>query len=429
MPTFAIYTSGCRLNQADTALLADALQTRGYKPLSWGNVADLLIVNSCAVTGVASRKNRQAVHAARRLAPDAFIVLMGCDAVAETSSWAENPDVDLVISNPKPDSFPDLLPSPLQRNSSPKLVRTTPLPESFTISGTGLYPERTRANLKIQEGCDFYCSYCIVPYTRGPARSRQLNDILREAEILLERGHLELVLSGVNIATYQNSSCDLPALIERLLCLGDHFRIRLGSTEPGLCLDRLVEIMATYPKRICRFLHLPVQYGEDSILRRMKRHNDCRTYEQAVLHAHKRIPGLCLGSDIIVGFPGETEENFQTCRAFVERIPFGLLHVFPYSPRPGTPAASMTGRPSSADTRRRAADLRDLAAQKYAAFADSQLGQTLPVLLETSSPSPQGWSDNYLKVRISSKLPLQANTIVFPTITACKANRIVHGRI
>jgi threonylcarbamoyladenosine tRNA methylthiotransferase MtaB len=429
MPTFAIYTLGCRLNQADTALLADALQKHGFSPLSWGNAADLLIINSCAVTGVSSRKNRQAVHAARRLAPDAFIVLMGCDATAESSYWAENPDVDLVIPNPKPDSLPDLLPSPLRRNSSPMLVKTPPLPDSFTVSGTGFYPERTRANLKIQEGCDFHCSYCIVPHTRGPARSRRLDDILREAEALLERGHKEIVLSGVNIATYQDSSYDLPMLVERLLSLDDHFRIRLGSTEPGRCLDRLVAVMAAYPQRICRFLHLPAQYGEDSILRRMKRHYDCRTYEQAVLNAHERIPGLCLGTDIIVGFPGESEENFQACRNFIERIPFGLLHVFPYSPRPGTPAASMDERPSSADTRRRSAELRELAAQKYAAFANSQLGQALPVLIETLSPSPQGWSDNYLKVRISSKLPLSANTIVFPTITACKANRIVHATL
>jgi len=431
MPTFAIYTSGCRLNQADSALLADALQKRGYEALSWGNAADLLIINSCAVTGIASRKNRQAVHAARRLAPDAYIVLMGCDAVAESASWAVDSEVDLVISNPKPDSLPDLLPSPLCRSGRalPKQVSTSPLLESFTLSGTGFYHERTRANLKIQEGCDFYCSYCIVPHTRGPARSRQLDDILRETGELLERGHRELVLSGVNIACYQNGNCDLPGLIERLLTLGDDFRIRLGSTEPGLSLERLVDMMAAHPQRICRFLHLPVQYGEDSILRRMGRHYDCRSYEQSVMRALERIPGLCLGTDIIVGFPGESEENFRQCRAFIERIPFGLLHVFPYSPRPGTPAAAMPDRPSAAEVRRRAAELRTLAAQKYAVFADSQLGSTLPVLLETGSPSPQGWSDNYLKVRISSTHPLQPNTLVFPKMTARKANRIVHATL
>lgn len=431
MPTFAIYTSGCRLNQADSALLADALQKSGYEALSWGNAADLLIINSCAVTGIASRKNRQAVHAARRLAPDAYIVLMGCDAVAESALWAVDREVDLVISNPKPDSLPELLPRRLSRSgtSLPQLVSTPPLGDSFTLSGTGLYHERTRANLKIQEGCDFYCSYCIVPHTRGPARSRQLDDILREAEQLLERGHREVVLSGVNIACYQDSNCDLPGLIERILTLGDHFRIRLGSTEPGLSLERLVDIMAAYPQRICRFLHLPVQYGEDSILRRMGRHYDCNSYEKAVLDAIERIPGICLGTDIIVGFPGESEENFRQCRAFVERIPFGLLHVFPYSPRPGTPAATMPDRPSTAEVHRRAAELRALAAQKYAGFADSQMGRTLPVLLETGSPSPQGWSDNYLKVRISSKLTMQPNTLVFPTLTARKANRIVHATL
>ena len=214
MPTFAIYTSGCRLNQADSALLADSLVQHGYTPLPWGEGADLLIINSCTVTGVASRKNRQIARSARRLFPNAFIVMMGCDAVAEASFWEKNPIIDLLVSNPKPESLPKLLPTPLRRNNFPEQIKTTPLEDSFTIAGSGFYDQRTRANLKIQEGCDFYCTYCIVPYTRGAARSRQLADILREAKTLLERGHRELVLSGVNIATYHDSGCDLPALIE-----------------------------------------------------------------------------------------------------------------------------------------------------------------------------------------------------------------------
>jgi threonylcarbamoyladenosine tRNA methylthiotransferase MtaB len=425
MPTFAIYTSGCRLNQADSALLADALVQHGYRPLSWGEIADLLIINSCAVTAVASRKNRQVARAARRLAPDAFIVVMGCDAIAEASAWSDTPAIDLLVSNPKPESLPNLLPCPLRRNTSPRQVKTAPLSDGFTVAGTGFYHQRTRANLKIQEGCDFHCTYCIVPHTRGPARSRQLDDILREAETLLERGHRELVLSGVNIATYQDSGCDLPALIEKLLALGAGFRIRLSSTEPGPCLEGVVDIMAANPLRVCRFLHLPLQYGEDSILKRMGRHYDCRTYEKTVLAAIERIPGLCLGTDIIVGFPGESEAVFQQCQALIESIPFGLLHVFPYSPRPGTPAASMSDRPDTLDAQRRAAQLRRLADEKFAAFADQQIGSAPPVLLETGSPSAQGWSDNYLKVRVSSKLKLQANTIVCPTISARKTNRTV----
>jgi len=177
--------------------------------------------------------------------------------------------------------------------------------------------------------------------------------------------------------------------------------------------------------RLCRFLHLPLQYGEDSILKRMRRHYDCRTYEKTVLAAIERIPGLCLGTDIIVGFPGESEEVFQQCQAFIERIPFALLHVFPYSPRSGTPAASMSDRPDPLDAQRRAAQLRKLAEEKFAVFAEQQIGSAPPVLLETGSPAAQGWSDNYLKVRVSSKLKLQANTIVCPTINARKTNRIV----
>ena len=424
MSTFAIYTSGCRLNQADSALLADSLHQHGFRAVTWGIPADILIINSCAVTAVASQKTRQLVHATRRRAPSAFIILLGCDVVADGERWAQNPDIDLLISNPKPDSLYDLLPVPLLRSPAPaqRWLKQSPLQEDFTISGTGYYPERTRANLKIQEGCDFFCSYCIVPYTRGRARSRNLDDILREADILLQRGHKELVLSGVNIACYQNNNSDLPDLLCKLLTLGSDFRIRLGSTEPGQCLDRLIDVIAENPQ-ICRFLHLPVQYGEDTILQRMKRHYDIKTYESTVMRALEAIPGLCLGTDIIVGFPGETEDTFQRCRAFLERIPFGLLHVFPYSPRPGTPAASFPERPKTALARQRAAELRALGESKAELFAASQLGKILPVLLETSSPKATGWSDNYLKVQISSSQKLQANTLIQAQITSCKAKR------
>ncbi|NMA41911.1 MAG: tRNA (N(6)-L-threonylcarbamoyladenosine(37)-C(2))-methylthiotransferase MtaB [Oligosphaeraceae bacterium] len=417
MPTYSIFTLGCRLNQADSALLADNLEKHGFSALPWGQPADLLLINSCTVTAVASGKSRQLLQSARRFAPQAYIVLLGCDATAEMEYWRQCPELDLLLPNPKPQDLHGLLPLGLHRENKPVLVQSHALTEGFTVSGCGKHGDRTRATLKIQEGCDFHCSYCIVPQTRGPSRSRQKDDILREAEALLERGYKEMVLSGVNIACYQNNGADLPDLITRLLQLGKGFRLRLGSTEPGPCLRKLVDLMAA-ERQICRFLHLPLQYGEDSILRRMGRRYDCQAYENSVLYALEKIPGICLGTDLILGFPGETEDIFTACCDYVRRIPFALMHVFPYSMRQGTAAANMKERPATHRVKARAAAMRKIAAQKAAEFAQSQLGKELQVLLEKSSPKAQGWSDNYLQIQVKSPEKLTVNSFV--QVKACE---------
>ena len=411
MPTYSIFTLGCRLNQADSALLAGNLEQHGFSALPWGQAADLLLINSCTVTAVASSKTRQLLQSARRFAPQAYIVLLGCDANAESERWRQCPELDLLLPNPKPQDLVSLLPPVLRRENQPVVAQSPPQVEGFTLEGCGEHGKRTRATLKIQEGCDFHCSYCIVPQTRGPARSRQLDDLLREAEMLLQRGYRELVISGVNIACYENKGADLPDLLARLLQLGKGFRLRLGSTEPGPCLRKLVDLMAEQ-SQICRFLHLPLQYGEDSILQRMGRHYDCQTYENSVRYAIEKLPGLCLGSDLILGFPGETDESFAACLDYVRSIPFGLLHIFPYSPRQGTAAAKMKNRPPSPVVKARAAEMRKIAAHKEREFAKSQIGKNLPVLLEKSSPGAQGWSDNYLQIRLKGPEKLAVNTIV-----------------
>ncbi len=428
MPSAAITTLGCRLNQADSALLADELRQGGFTIVPWGTAADLQIINSCSVTGTASQKSRQAVRQARKIAPGSFIIIAGCDASAESTAWLADADIDLVLPNPKPTTILPLLPAALRHAtaSQQKLIPSLPLTEDFRHPGTGYFFERTRANLKVQEGCDFFCSYCIVPFTRGPAYSRNSDDILREAEALICRGYQELVLTGVNIATYQNAGLDLAELLLKLLNLGDNFRIRLGSTEPGAVLGRVVEVMAEQA-RICRFLHLPVQYGESSILKRMRRHYGPESYAQAVLNAWEKIPLLCLGTDVIVGFPGETEQTFAACRDFLSELPFGLMHVFPYSPREGTPAASFPDQVPNQLANQRAAELLALAEQKYRRFADQQIGQRLPVLLEKGSPSAEGWTDNYLKVRLPKQKGLTANTLISAKIVSRLNKRVILG--
>ena len=400
----SIHTLGCRLNQADSARLGAELCENGFEMLPWGRQADLLLVNSCAVTATAVQKTRQLLRAARRRAPEAYIVLCGCACADERLllGCVEDGLADLVLPNPKPTRLMPLLPERLrhEEGAQGRIVRRAWQPEGFRLEGVGDNPERTRANLKIQEGCDFRCTYCIVPDVRGPAVSRDLDDILREADALLRRGYRELVVTGVNVATYANGGCDLAGLLERLLALrpaaGHDFRLRLSSTEPGPVLNRVIDLMKA-DSRLCRFLHLPLQYGDDGILARMGRHYDTAQYAAMVRHAFDALPGVCIGTDLMVGFPGEDEAAVGRCRDLLESLPLGLMHVFSYSPRPGTPAAAWK-RPPGTEVARREQTLLAMAADKAERFLRSQTGAEVEILLEKGQPSAHGWSDNYIKV-------------------------------
>ena len=423
--TAYLHTLGCRLNQADSAAVADDLASHGFTIVSEpdGQTA-LIVVNSCSVTATAARKSRQTLRALRRRFPQAFIVIMGCDAtVAEASTF---PEADAIVPNPRPAPLSQLLPTPLARRHKPLAAAPGDCREDFVCEGAGLFSDRTRANLKVQDGCDFHCSYCIVPHTRGHARSRNFADVLREARELIARGHREIVISGVNVTTYDNGGRDLADLLEALLDLDETTRYRLGSAEPGPVIHKVIALMTRSP-RLCRFLHLPLQYGEDTILRAMRRHYDTAQFRDVALEATERIPGLCLGTDLIVGFPGETDETFDACRRYLEELPLGLMHVFGYSPRPGTPAATMAGRPASSQVEHRLQTLLDLADAKADAFARSQLGTTVQTLVETTNPA-SGWSDNYLHVTLQPPHDhLSPNTLCQTRLVAADADRRVQG--
>jgi threonylcarbamoyladenosine tRNA methylthiotransferase MtaB len=411
----AIFTLGCRLNQAESALMADNLREHGFHIVPWGSPADLLVINGCIVTAAAGQKTRQAARKARRQHPDAFIVVAGCIVNVEAEHLLAEPALDLLVPNPGKDDLCQHLPRPLTRCDSPRLAQAKPAENLFREANTGYYPEHTRANLKIQEGCNFFCSYCIVPYARGVPRSREWDDVLREAQELIARGHREIVLTGVNVATYRDHGRTLADLLRTLADLPGEFRLRLSSTEPGEDLPRLIDVMAAFPEKICRFLHLSLQYGEDSILKAMNRRYTVAEFARWAEYAARRLPGICLGSDVIVGFPGETESTFAQCCQTVEALPLTYLHIFSFSPRKGTPAATMKNQvPGNiADERHRR--LAELAEAKELAFTDSQLNQTLTVLTETRNAAGnfEGWSDNYLKVEIVEE----------PSGAACEARK------
>lgn len=413
LPRAAFHTLGCRLNQSETATAADDLRHHGFQHVPWGEPAELLVINTCAVTAAASQKSRQTMRAARKTHPDAFIVLMGCDALVDRETWEEDDGPDLVIPHPAPAPLSTLLPSPLPHHTPARKLFVEPAKpdDDFTAAGAAIFSERTRASLKIQDGCSFFCSYCIVPHTRGPARSRDIRDVLREARCLIEGGARELVLCGVNLTTYSSDGVNLAGLLRELAALGDGFRIRLGSAEPGPVIPEVVDAMLAMPGRVCRFLHMPLQYGEDSILRAMRRHYSTAQYRDMAMDAIRRIPGICIGADVIAGFPGETPEAFTKCRDFLESIPFGLLHIFPFSPRPGTPAASFNGQVAHKTAAERAALLTKLARAKAESFARSQINTPLELLVEHLTP-PSGWSDNYLHLILPSNTTAERNSLI-----------------
>lgn len=408
----SFHTLGCRLNQADSALLAADMASHGYEVVPWGEAADVIVINSCAVTGAASQKSRQVVSAARRSHPDAFLVVCGCAATDPLLLQGSGAVLaDMLLPNPKPRSLAALLPgNPVHtEHQAVSPHQSVPHCEGFEIPGVGFYPERTRANLKVQDGCSFGCTYCIVPQVRGPARSRAVEDVLRESRELISRGYREIVLTGVNIATYGCDGVDLAGLIGKILETPGDYRIRLGSVEPGPLLDRVIDLMAG-DGRLCRFLHLPLQNGDAQILRRMGRRYTLEEYARTVNLAWEKVPGVCIGTDVMVGFPGEDEEAFRRCHEYLEALPISLMHVFCYSPRPNTPAATWPGRPAGNVSHERETRLLELAARKASTFAASQVGTTLRVLLESGEPQNHGWSDNYLKVCMPPALKLDANT-------------------
>lgn len=390
MKRACIITLGCRLNHADTALLTARLRREGYTPVSEPDgTTDLIILNSCAVTAEAERKSRQQLRKLRRAFPQARIVAAGCAAELSPEKM-RGCGADEVWSNPEKKTLCDASPTPKSRE----------LPaENFTERAAGEFPFRTRAFIKIQEGCDNHCSYCIVPTVRGPSRSRDFTECLDDCRHAVEHGFPELVLTGVNTCNYADGGRTLTDLIRAAAALPGEFRIRLSSTEPHPDDPTLPRLIAESDGKLCRFLHVSMQHGSDRILTAMERRYTAEQFIRYAETARKFVPDIHLGTDFIVGFPGETEADFAALLQVAEEVGFANIHAFAYSPRPGTPAAAMPGRIAPEVVRERMTRLRETARRSAAKFAASQYGKLLPVIFERESGGLQrGWSDNYLAV-------------------------------
>lgn len=420
MKRATVHTLGCRLNQTETAHLAGRLRTKGYKLVEFGEPTDLLILNTCSVTQDAERDSRRAVRSILRHSPRAFVAVTGCYAQTGMEALRGMDGIDMVVGSQFKMTLPDLLPSPeaLSKLPSPQVLHTRRIArEEFVLDGTAEF-DCTRATLKVQDGCDVMCSFCIIPFARGRSRSRTLSDVLREGGELAARGHKELVLSGVNIGEYESGGARLVDLIKLLELLPGIERIRISSIEPTTVTDDLLDYMAR-STRLCRHLHIPLQSGSDALLTAMNRPYNVADFTRLIERAFKLIPDLCIGTDLLVGFPGERSEQHNATASLVSALPIAYFHVFPYSARPGTPAAKMAGQVPAATINERTARLTGLSRDRRLAYYRRFIGRSLPVLFERPGKDSErtGLTDNYLRVNVSSDEDL-ANTIRTVEITA-----------
>jgi len=409
MKRASLHTLGCRLNQAETSVLESRLRKGGYELVAFGQPTDLLVVNTCSVTKEAERTCRYVVRKTLKHSPEAFVAVTGCYAQTGGQELRSMTGVDLIVGNQFKWDLPSMLPAPeyLRKSPKPQVVHSKTIDrDDFVLPEYGT-PDSTRAPVKIQDGCNVMCSFCLIPFARGHERSRVLEDTLQEAAMLAAAGYREIVLTGVNIGRYRQDGRDLLALIDALERIDGLERIRISSIEPTTIDDGLIERMAASSK-LCPYLHVPLQSGDDSILSAMNRPYRVRDFVKLIERVVRAVPSLGLGTDLMVGFPGESEEAFLNTVRLAETLPFSYLHVFPFSARLGTAAARLGGSVPSGLVRERTMRLAVLDRAKRMRFAERHIGSTLPILFESGETSgfAMGTAPNFLRVAVASSNPL-----------------------
>ena len=412
--TVAIQTHGCKLNQADSALLAREFAEAGYRLVDQTRDADIIVVNTCTVTATADSKARQALRAARRANPDAVVVAAGCYPERAAEELRRMSEISLVVGNRDKQELTTLAIAERRRHGE-RSPSPRPSPIMGEGEGVGIL-RRSRAMVKIQEGCDQVCAYCIVPKVRGRERSIPPDQLVANVQHQVDRGFREVTLTGTQLGTYgfDLEDMDLPRLIDRILSLSDLQRLRVSSLQAH---EITPELLARWDdRRLCPHFHVPLQSGSDATLRAMRRRYDADTYRKAVDRIRTLIAGVGITTDIIVGFPGETGRDHAASLALAERMGFADIHVFPYSRRPGTTAHHLTGQVDSEEKRRRAGEMAAVAKVGFANFRNGLVGQTRPALWETARAGADGvpvWSgltDNYVRVAVRSHSDL-GNTV------------------
>ncbi|WP_424766714.1 tRNA (N(6)-L-threonylcarbamoyladenosine(37)-C(2))-methylthiotransferase MtaB [Paenibacillus sp. sgz302251] len=405
MPSVAFYTLGCKVNFYDTEAIWQLFKNEGYEQVDFESTADVYLINTCTVTNTGDKKSRQIIRRAVRRNPDAVIAVTGCYAQTSPAEIMAIEGVDLVIGTQDRDKIMTFV-DQIQEDRKPvNAVRNIMKTRDFEELDVPDFSERTRAFLKIQEGCNNFCTFCIIPWSRGLSRSRAPQSVLEQAKQLVASGYKEIVLTGIHTGGYGDDmeNYNLTSLLWDLDKVEGLERIRISSIEASQIDDAMIDVLNRSSK-MCRHLHIPLQAGENSVLKRMRRKYTTEEFAAKIKRLHEAMPGVAITTDVIVGFPGETEEMFESGYRFMEELQFAEMHVFPYSKRTGTPAARMEEQVDEEVKNERVHKLIDLSEKMQLQYAKQYIGQVLDVIPERDykgAPGTglvMGYTDNYIQV-------------------------------
>lgn len=412
--TVAFYTLGCKLNYSETSAIGRLFEDAGYLEVKFDAGADIYVINTCSVTDFADRKCRQIVRRALKFSPDAFVVVVGCYAQLKPGEIADIPGVDLVLGAAEKFRILEFI-DDLSKAPGKGMVQAGAVREAKDFIHAFSFGDRTRSFLKVQDGCDYKCSFCTIPLARGRSRSDTVGQVVDNAQRIADMGVREIVLTGVNIGDFGNGTAVIEGtkpkkealfidLIKALDEVEGVDRIRISSIEPNLCTDEIISFVAQ-SRRFLPHFHMPLQSGNNKQLRAMRRRYKRELYASRVETIKKLMPHACIGVDVIVGFPGETEEDFLETYRFINEMDISYLHVFTYSERPNTPANEMKEVINMGERKRRNKMLAILSEKKRRYFYEQHLGQARQVLFEKHKDKSlmSGFTDNYIKI----EAPLQ----------------------
>ncbi len=403
----AFQTLGCKVNQYETEAMQKIFAAAGYE-ISAAETADVIVVNTCTVTALSSQKSRQIIRRAVRANPNAVIAVVGCYAQNSPDEISKIDGVDVIIGTAERTRIVELVELALN-NRAEKILRVSGVENISEFEELPHTPHRTRAFLKIEDGCNNFCSYCIIPYVRGRVRSRSLESIRAECVELAAAGFKEIVLTGIHIGAYGRDFRDGTNLVDAVkvvLDAANPVRLRLGSLESVEMTDALINLMKT-DARICNHVHLPLQSGCDEILKAMRRPYTTKSFAELTARLVAEVPEISIGTDLIVGFPGETDETFAETLKFIESQPFSKIHVFPFSAREGTVAATLPNQIDAKTKKIRASRALEISAAKEKTFAEKLIGKTVEIIAETETGGlVDGLSRNYVRVFVHDKIPL-----------------------
>lgn len=412
----SLKTLGCKLNQSETDAIAAKFAEKGYLIKPFGQPVDLVIINTCTVTHSADSGSRAAIRQAVRSSPNARLVVTGCYAQLSANDIRHIDGVDLILGNDEKFQIIDFLENLSNGKLKAPLIQVGHTGRSFKVSEEGFISaaSRTRAFIKVQEGCDYFCSYCIIPFARGRARSRSVASAVEETKKLVHQGYQEIVLTGINIGTYLyqgKKSYDLCDLLDTLQQIPGLKRIRLSSMEPNTVTDDLFKLMRD-SHVICPHIHIPLQSGNDEQLKAMNRKYDLALYQNLMERFKKYLPHAALGTDLIVGFPTETERHFEKTLHVIENSPLSYLHIFRYSDRQGTLASRMTGKVDALSIKKRSQILHEVDKKMRTDFHKRNLGKTWSVLFDRCKDNSYGgYTPNYIPVSVKSKKNIKGKII------------------